>query len=489
MISMRVLGNFGSARRCQSAQSLFLRKEPTILEHNPNDIVSPFYIPTDLKMLQTYMKKLHKRNLLHGKGKFYVIERDSNSLEITGTKPVAFSNMSFNDYYAVVNFAKWIADLQSNALKQNFITLKNKLDDNLNVASNSLENNKFLGKVNLHPHISVKLTDELLESIIGELKKDKLIDNLYDLPSLTEFFDFLISDKEFFLLNHDVVLQNLNKTLFLGLPEVAVLENQFSYLLFKIEEYGLDNEEQTSVIYFVNQYFDQLTRINVSKEPLSDSLLSALFNFYTNAKLYDDAFKTLHQSLKENRCLPRPSHMLNYLTNVDDPLKLVGVISMLQFNDVEENLIQAILNKVDCFEKIKFITSINPEDFFKNLSKLQMVLKKLEKLDDEELDNSVLYNRYLSYYLNEFDAFNKLKQEKEIDVLLFKLIIKSLYKVNNFYSIHQYLQLAEGKGLLTENLKNDLRNELSDLIIKSDVMGIEVLQKDFRDMVDEKLNL
>lgn len=478
-------------KRYESIQATSNKRDSLILEYNANDIVSPFYIPTDLKLLQTYMKKFHQRNLLHGKGKFHVIERDYDTLEIKGTKQIAFSKMNFDDYYAVVNFAKWMADLQSNSLKNNFITLNKKLDED-SIDSKKvidLEKNKFVGKVNLHPHISVKLTDDLLESIINELTKEGLIDNLYDISSLTEFYDFLTSDRDFFVFNYDIVLNNLTKNLFVGLPDISILETQLEHLLYKFQEYGLDKKEQSGIIYFVDQYFDQLSRINVSKEPLSDSLMSALFNFYTNTESYEDAFITLQRLLKENSCLPRPSHLLSYLTKVDDPLKLVGIVSMFQFNDIENNLFECILDKVDCFEKIKFITSINPEDFFKNLTKLEPILKKLESLNEEELDNSILYNRYLSYYLIEFDTFNKLKEADKINTQLFKTIIKSLYKVGNFFNINQYLQLAEEKGIFNDNMKNELKQELSNIIINSDTMSIEVLQNGFKEIVDQKLNL
>ncbi|XBW36760.1 hypothetical protein QEN19_002337 [Hanseniaspora menglaensis] len=487
-LGKRIIIVSNNIRRFKTSDNGLGKSESVILEHNPNDIVSPFYIPTDLKMLQTYLKKFHLRSLLHGKGEFYVKDRDYDTLEVNGVKAATFKRLNFNDYYAVVNFAKWIADLQANSLKTNFVTLEKKLDDDeKNHNLFDLSANKFVGKVNLHPHTSVKLTGDVLESLIDTLTKENMIDNLYDMKSITEFFDLLISDKEFFYFNHKVVLQSLMKNLFVGLPDIFILETQFEKILLKFEEYGLDSSQEENILVFVDQFFDQLRRINVSKEPLSDSLMSSLFNFYTNTELYDNAFMILQQLLKENKCLPRSNHLLNYLTRIEDPLKLVGVVSMFQFNNIDNALFKCILNKVDCYEKIKFITSINPEDMFKDLSKLPSILTKLEVLNKEELDNGMMYNRYLSYYLREFDVLIKMKESETIDQQLLKQVVKSLYKVGNFYNVNLYLKLAQEKNILSDNLKNEIKQELSQIVVTSDTMSIEVLQNGFKELVDTKL--
>lgn len=478
------------SRRFKSSQSDSSKSDALILAHNPNDIVSPFYIPTDLKILETYMKSFHQRSLLHGKGKFYLVERDYETLRVVGTSPVTFPTLNFNDYYAVVNFAKWITDLQSNSLKNNFISLEKKLDDSVETTPISgAKTNKFAGKINLHPHVSVKITPALFESLIDELTKEKLVDNLYDIESLTEFFDFLVSDRDFFVFNHEVVLQSLVTNLFVGLPDIAILEKQFEKLLDKFEEYGLDSSSEAGILEFVSHYFDQLRRINVSKEPLSDSLMSSLFNFYTNVELYDDSYAILQQMLRGNKCLPRPSHLLNYLSKINDPLKLTGLVSMFQFDGIDSKLYESILNKVDCFEKVKFITSINPDDFFGNLGNLTLVLNKLEKLNAEELDNSSLYTAYLSYYLTEFDALNRVVFDKKVDENLFRLVVRSLYSVGNFFSINQYLQAAEREGILTASLVSGLKRDLESVAVHSDRTSIEVFQGGFREIVVQKLGL
>lgn len=463
------------------------------LNFNPNDIYSPFYIPTDNHLISSYTKQPVYRDLANGNPVFHALLRDPKSHKPNGFQKLIIDNKGATTDVAAVSYIRWIANLQQSLIHKNFVSLEGKLDDSPVVYIN-LEKNKFNNQLNLHPFADVTITEELIDEIIANCTSKKLIADTFDYDSFIDFFLALAKDKEFYMKNHVVIHKCILRYLFNGIPESVKLSNFFITFIRILNNNKLINcvEGNTAfnknLIDFTKDYYKNLSKVNIDGVGVSSNFLSYIMDLYVNVGEYKKAHDTLKHIMHTNHFLPRSDHLANYIRNVNDPAMLSGVISALRFENVDEEIYKAIFGKTVSFDQIKFILDLNPGYISKNIQLLNPVLTKLFEIRNESIANLKSFSDNLNYVLQAFKVQEYMLSTKG-DEVTYLNIIKALKLSGNYYLINKYLN----KYNLTKQNNQELKKKIQEIMkttpSSTELFESQVLQNGFIEIVNSKLDL
>ncbi|KAF0271536.1 hypothetical protein FOG51_02917 [Hanseniaspora uvarum] len=463
------------------------------LNYNPNDIYSPFYIPTDNHLISAYTKHFYYRNLAAGDPVFHAMLRDPQTHKPNGFQTLTIDNRTIPSNMQSVSYPRWIASLQESLIKKNFVEINEKLDDT-QVEYIDVSKNKFDGQLNLHPFVDVSITEELVDKIIANCISNSFINDAFDTDSFIDFFLFLVKDKEFYLKNQVVIHNSILKHLFNGIPESTKLSNffvAFLNLLYKENMINLkeSNKEFNSIItQFANQYYQNLAKVNIDGLGISSNFLSFIMDFHVNIGNHKKAFHSLKQIMHHNGYLPRSNHLSNYIRNINDPAMLSGVVSALRFDTVNEQVYDAIIDKLESFDQIKFILDINPIHISKNIHFLNSTLKKMFELRENSTENLKTFSEFLNYILKAFRVQEFMLSTKD-NKTVYLNILKALKLSGNYYLINKYLNkynLTEDKN---QNLKSKIQKVMRTTPSSTELFETQVLQNGFIEIVNKKLDL
>lgn len=463
------------------------------LNFNPTEIYSPFYIPTDNHLISAYTKNFHQRHLAGGNPIFHATIRDPKTHKPNGFQTLAIDNRVISTSVNSASYPRWIATLQESLIRKNFVALNERLDDS-QVDTIDIFKNKFDGHLNLHPFVDVEITEQLLDTIIANCISKNLIADHFDTDSFIDFFLFLIKDKEFYLKSQEAIHQSVLKHLFNGIPESSKLSNffvSFLNLLYKENMITADESQKafnSVVTSFCNQYYSNLTKVNIDGLGISSNFLSFVMDFNVNIGNHRKAYHSLQQIMHHNGYLPRSKHLANYIRNIDDSAMLSGVVSAFKFNTVDEEVYNAIVDKLQSFDEMKFIIDINPGFIGNNIKLLPYLLKKMFELREKSTENLKCYSQMLNYVFKAFKVQEFVLSNRD-NKLIYLEIIKALKLSGNYYLMNKYLNKYNFTEKKNEKLKADIQYILKNTPSGSELFETQVLQNGFIEIVNQKLDL
>lgn len=463
------------------------------LNYNPTEIYSPFYIPTDNHLISAYTKNFHRRHLANGNPVFHATVRDPKTHKPNGFQKLTIDNRTITSNVNSASYPRWIANLQESLIRKNFVELNERLDDT-QVDTIDVSKNKFEGQLNLHPFVDVQITEELLDTIIANCISKNLIADYFDTDSFIDFFLFLIKDKNFYLKSQEAIHKSVLKHLFNGIPESSKLSNFFVSFLKLLYEENMINANDSNkafnnvVTSFCNQYYSNLTKVNIDGSGVSSNFLSFVMDFNVNIGNYKKAHHSLHQIMHHNGYLPRSKHLANYIRNTDDPAMLSGVVSAFKFSTVDREVYNAIVDKLQSFDEIKFIIDINPIFIGKHITLLPHLLNKMYELREKSTENLKSYPQMLNYVFKAFKVHEFVLSKKDNKVIYLE-IIKALKLSGNYYLMNKFLNKYNLQEANHKKLKIDIQNVLKNTPSSTELFETQVLQNGFIEIVNQKLDL
>ena len=180
--------------------------------------------------------------------------------------------------------------------------------------------------------------------------------------------------------------------------------------------------------------------------------------------------------------------MANYIRNIDDPAMLSGVVSAFKFNTVDEEVYNAIVDKLQSFDEMKFIIDINPGFIGNNIKLLPYLLKKMFELREKSTENLKCYSQMLNYVFKAFKVQEFVLSNRD-NKLIYLEIIKALKLSGNYYLMNKYLNKYNFTEKKNEKLKADIQNILKNTPSGSELFETQVLQNGFIEIVNQKLDL